>query len=66
MLTREDVDRIRRSPEGASALKRAQVVIVVDSAAAGTEAKLHRRPDELYGLHPAGWGSSGYAFLAPR
>ncbi|MFQ5491165.1 MAG: hypothetical protein ACE5GE_10620 [Phycisphaerae bacterium] len=40
VLTQEDVDRIRRSPEGASALRRAQVVIVVNSAAAGTEGRL--------------------------
>ncbi len=40
VLTQEDVDRIRRSPEGASALRQAQVVIVVNSAAAGTEGRL--------------------------
>ncbi len=40
VLTREDVDRIRRSPGGASALRNAHVVVVVDSAAAGTEGRL--------------------------
>ncbi len=45
VLTREDVDRIRRSPEAASALRSAQVIIVVDAAAAGTEARLKRGTD---------------------
>ena len=51
VLTREDVDRIRRSPEGANALRQAHVVIVVDSAAAGTEGR----------LHPAGKGAHALA-----
>jgi hypothetical protein len=53
VLTREDVDRIRRSPEGASALKNAHVVIVVDSAAAGTEGFLNRDRRTEYALLPA-------------
>ena len=52
VLTREDVDRIRRSPEGASALKNAHVVIVVDSAAAGTEGRLNLRRQTEYALLP--------------
>ncbi len=40
VLTKQDVDRIRRSPEGASALRNAHVVIVTDSAAAGIEGRL--------------------------
>jgi hypothetical protein len=50
VLTREDVDRIRRSPEGANALKKAQVVIVVDSAAAGTEGRLSPVRENARGL----------------
>ena len=44
VLTREDVERLRRSPEGAAALHNAQVLIVVDAAAAGTEGRLWTLP----------------------
>ena len=50
VLSREDVDRIRRSPEGANALRQAHVVIVVDSAAAGTEGRLYPAGKGAYAL----------------
>ena len=34
VLTREDAEKLRRSPEGASLLRAGRVVVVVDSAAA--------------------------------
>jgi hypothetical protein len=40
VLTQEDAQRLRRSPEAASALKNAQVLIVVDAPAAGSEGRL--------------------------
>ncbi|MFQ5429415.1 MAG: hypothetical protein ACE5E1_03805 [Phycisphaerae bacterium] len=43
VLTKEDADRLRRSPEGASLLRSGRVVVVVDSVAAGIEG---RRPAE--------------------
>ncbi|UCG32913.1 MAG: hypothetical protein JSU68_14765, partial [Phycisphaerales bacterium] len=45
VLTREDVDRLYGSPEGVSALRNAQVLVVVDAAAAGTEGRLWSLPD---------------------
>ena len=37
VLTKADADRLARSPHAASAMRRAQVLVVVDAAAAGTE-----------------------------
>ncbi|MBN1489138.1 MAG: hypothetical protein JXA69_04405 [Phycisphaerae bacterium] len=39
VLTEEDAERLRSSPEATSAMKRAQVLVVVDAAAAGTEGR---------------------------
>ena len=41
VLTRTDAERLCNSPESATAMSKAQVLIVVDAAAAGTEG---RRP----------------------
>jgi len=40
VLTQEDAQRLRRSPEAAGALKNAQVLVVVDAPAAGSEGRL--------------------------
>jgi len=40
VLTQEDAQRLRRSPDAAGALKNAQVLIVVDAPAAGSEGRL--------------------------
>ena len=40
VLTQEDAQRLRRSPDAAGALKNAQVLVVVDAPAAGSEGRL--------------------------
>jgi hypothetical protein len=50
VLTQEDAQRLRRSPEAASALKNAQVLVVVDAPAAGSEGRLPL-PDFPDGAH---------------
>jgi len=40
VLTREDAERLGNSPKAASAMRKAQVLIVVDAPAAGTEGRL--------------------------
>ncbi len=40
VLTQEDAQRLRRSPDAAGALRNAQVLIVVDAPAAGSEGRL--------------------------
>lgn len=46
VVTSEDAEKLRRSPEGASLIREGQVVIVVDSAAAGTQGRHERWPGE--------------------
>lgn len=56
VLTREDVDRLYESPEGVSALRNAQVLVVVDAAAAGTEGRLRSLPhDALAAISAPTW-----------
>lgn len=50
VLTQEDAERLRRSPEAAGALKNAQVLVVVDAPAAGSEGRLPQ-PDFPNGAH---------------
>ncbi len=46
VLTTEDAETLRQTPEGASLLRSGRVVIVVDSAAAGVEGRGPAAPDE--------------------
>ncbi|HKQ48243.1 MAG TPA: hypothetical protein VJZ71_09260 [Phycisphaerae bacterium] len=46
VLTKEDAEKIRQSPEGASLLRSGKVIVVVDSAAAGIQGRLPRDADE--------------------
>ncbi len=39
VITREDAERLRNSPEAAEAMRKGQVLIVVDASAAGTEGR---------------------------
>ena len=39
VLTQEDAERLRKSPEASSAMRNAQVLVVVDAAAAGVEGR---------------------------
>lgn len=50
VLTQQDAERLRRSPEAASALKNAQVIVVVDSAAAGIEGRLPTLSETLLAI----------------
>ena len=52
VLTQEDAERLRRSPEAASALRNAQVLIVVDATAAGIEG---RRPGLIEEFLATAW-----------
>ena len=52
VLTREDAERLRRSPEAASAMKNAQVIVVVDSAAAGIEGRLETLSESVLVMAP--------------
>ena len=47
VLTQEDAERLRKSPEAASAMRNAQVLVVVDSTAAGIEGRLPRPLEEF-------------------
>jgi hypothetical protein len=49
VLTKEDAEKLRTSPEGASLLKNGQVIVVVDSAAAGIQGR-GREADEEAGF----------------
>ena len=56
VLTREDAERLRHSPEAAEALRNAQVLVVVDAPAAGTEGRLPALPDRaLAAISPDAW-----------
>ncbi len=44
VLTKEDAERLRKSPDAAAAMRNAQVIVVVDAAAAGTEGRLWWSP----------------------
>lgn len=46
VLTKEDAEKLRQSPEGASLLRSGKVIVVVDSAAAGIQGWLPRDDDE--------------------
>lgn len=46
VLTKEDAEKLRQSPEGASLLRSGKVIVVVDSAAAGIQGRLPRDADE--------------------
>lgn len=46
VLTREDAERLRNDPRGANLLKKGQVYVVMDAAAAGIQGRLDRSPDE--------------------
>jgi hypothetical protein len=52
VLTKADAERLRRSSEAASALRKAQVLVVVDPAAAGTEGRL---PPSILEGHVDAW-----------
>lgn len=45
VLTKEDAEKLRQSPEGANLLRSGQVIVVVDSAAAGMQGRLPRDGD---------------------
>jgi hypothetical protein len=56
VLTQEDVDKLYESPEGVSAIRNAQVLVVVDAAAAGTEGRLWSLPqDALAAISAPTW-----------
>ena len=56
VLTREDAERLRRSPEAAEALRTAQVLVVVDAPAAGTEGRMPALPGRaLAAISPDAW-----------
>jgi hypothetical protein len=46
VLTKEDAERLSKDPEGASLLRSGQVVVVVDSVAAGIEGRLNGGIDD--------------------
>jgi len=46
VVTREDAEKLRRSAEGSNLLREGQVVIVVDSAAAGIQGRRHPRLED--------------------
>ncbi len=46
VLTKEDADRLRQSPEGASLLRTGQVIVVVDSVAAGIQGRHDDGPSD--------------------
>jgi hypothetical protein len=64
ILVQEDLARLRRSPEGLSALRKAQVLIVVDAPAAGTEGGLRTLPERALAAIPP--GSWTYQFTLPN
>ncbi|MCZ6699965.1 MAG: hypothetical protein O7D94_13610 [Planctomycetota bacterium] len=45
VLTREDAERLRNDPRGANLLKKGQVYVVMDAAAAGIQGRLDRLPE---------------------
>lgn len=46
VLTREDAERLRNDPRGANLLKKGQVYVVMDAAAAGIQGRFDRSPGE--------------------
>jgi hypothetical protein len=54
VIPRDDAERLRKSAEASSALRQAQVIIVVDAPAAGTEGALPL------------WYWKGYAMAGPN
>jgi hypothetical protein len=52
VLTKEDAERLRQSAEASTAFRKAQVLIVVDAPAAGTEGRLPVGADGVFVLGP--------------
>ena len=46
VLTKEDAEKLRQSPEGANLLRSGKIIVVVDSAAAGIQGRLPRGGDD--------------------